>query len=232
MNQGLTIKLDQLLTSLSFVLDIAENRYYNHSRRTAYIAYFIAVEMGMDEEDIIDIYHTALIHDIGMAGLLSRYNVHEIHLDEGLKKDHCEFGYEILKGLPLRENMKKYILYHHEEWGGTGPFSLREDDIPLGAQIIHVADYFELNFIREFENKGAYQNIEGAGEWLKSYENKAFNREICSALSSIILREKFWLDLKTTNMVQALWIIQPNKNITIDRSFFIIFSSFYFTTVL
>lgn len=76
MTEGvLKIKLSQLLSSLSFALDIAENRYYNHSRRTAYIAYSIAKELGLSEDDIIDTYFASLIHDIGMTGYLSGYSV-------------------------------------------------------------------------------------------------------------------------------------------------------------
>lgn len=119
--QKLKIKLGQLLTSLSFALDVAENRYFNHSRRTAYIAYCLAKEMELKEEDIIDIYYTSLIHDIGMAGHLSNYTVKEIHFNEDLRKEHCFNGYKILDKLPLKREMKEYILYHHEEWKGTGP---------------------------------------------------------------------------------------------------------------
>lgn len=121
MNQKLKIKLGQLLTSLSFALDIAENRYFNHSRRTAYIAYHIAKEMGLNEDDITDIYYTALIHDIGMAGDLSNHSVHQIHFQEDLKKKHCYHGYKILGKLPLKGSMKEYILYHHEDWKGASP---------------------------------------------------------------------------------------------------------------
>ena len=48
----LSIKLGQLISSLSLALDISENRYFGHSRRTAYIAYSIAVEMGLSEKKL------------------------------------------------------------------------------------------------------------------------------------------------------------------------------------
>ncbi len=67
-NQNLKIQLSQLLNSLCFALDIAENRYFNHSRRTAYIAYNIAKEMGLNKDDVANTYFASLIHDIGMAG--------------------------------------------------------------------------------------------------------------------------------------------------------------------
>lgn len=135
------IKLGQLLNCLSYALDIAENRYFNHSRRTAYIAYHIGREMGLDEEDIIDAYFISLIHDIGMAGYLSNYTVAYIHEEPVLKKKHCYYGYEILERIPYVNKKKDYILYHHEEYDGTGPYNIKGEEIPLVAQIIHMADF-------------------------------------------------------------------------------------------
>ena len=188
MEQRLKIKLGQLLTSLSFALDVAENRYFNHSRRTAYIAYCIAKEMNLNEDDIIDIYYTALIHDIGMAGHLSSHSVREIHFHEDLKKEHCINGYKILEKLPLKDRIKEYILYHHEEWEGTGPFGLQGDEIPLAAQIIHLADYFELFFLRKVEDEIQFKNLDSIHRWLNIYINKMFSNEICEAFSTVLLK--------------------------------------------
>ncbi|MCF6462815.1 HD-GYP domain-containing protein [Clostridium sp. Cult1] len=216
MEQRLKIKLGQLLTSLSFALDVAENRYFNHSRRTAYIAYCIAKEMNLNEDDIIDIYYTALIHDIGMAGHLSSHSVREIHFHEDLKKEHCINGYKILEKLPLKDRIKEYILYHHEEWEGTGPFGLQGDEIPLAAQIIHLADYFELFFLRKVEDEIQFKNLDSIHRWLNIYINKMFSNEICEAFSTVLLKEKFWFDLVSTNTEKAIQIIEPGKDVFID----------------
>lgn len=210
------IKLGQLLSSLSYALDIAENRYYYHSKRTGYIAYSIAMNMGLKEEDIIDIYYASLIHDIGMTGKLSRFSVLEIHHDEVLKKQHCAFGYDILDKLPFHDNIKKYVLYHHEKWDGTGPYGLKGVQTPLAAQIIHISDYFELYFIRKVDIGVENKDINAINRWLDSYKNIVFDRYLCDQLLEVIKKDKFWLDLKSENIEQALKIIEPGKNIYID----------------
>lgn len=212
----LEIKLGQLLNSLSYALDISENRYFGHSRRTAYIAFTIARNMDLPEEDIIDIYYASLIHDIGMAGDLSRYSIAEIHYDDTLKKEHCAFGYQILDRLPLRDSIKQYILYHHEEWDGNGPYSLKGDEIPLGSQIIHIADHFELFFVRKAEIGMEKKDIDIIYKWLDNHRNTTFNTHICHQLLDVIAREKFWLDLKSKNIHQALKLIEPGKNTYIN----------------
>ena len=215
-NQRIEIKLGQLLRSLSYALDIAENRYSGHSRRTAYIAYSIAKEMDLKEEDIIDIYYGALIHDIGMAGHLSNHSITDIHYYENLKKEHCSFGYNILDKLPLKREIKEYLLYHHEEWEGTGPYGLKGDEIPLASQVIHIADYFELFFVRRARDLLGNPDLNIIDKWLDPYRDKMFNNDICHIFLTIVSREKFWLDLKPSNIDPALVIVEPGKNICID----------------
>lgn len=215
-NEILNIKLGQLLSSLSLALDIAENRYFGHSRRTAYIAYTIAKEMNFSEEEIVNTYYASLIHDIGMAGQMSRYSVIEIHFDDVLKKDHCSLGGKVVSKLPLSSDIIDYILYHHEEWDGSGVYGLSGDDIPLPAQIIHLADFFELFFLRRHEEMEQKIELELVKEWINTYKNKMFNEEICDTFLSIVERDKFWFDLQPQNIRGALNIIEPDKNTTID----------------
>lgn len=215
-NKILEIKLGQLLSSLSYALDIAENRYLGHSKRTAYIACTIAKEMGLSEEDIVDIYYASLIHDIGMAGHLSNYTVTEIHYHDELKKEHCKLGYEILAKLPIKKEIPKYIIYHHEEWNGGGPYRLKGDEIPLASQIIHFADYFELFFVRNKEKGLSIYDKDTLYKWLDRYRNKIFNSNICDLFLTIVEKEKFWLDLKSENIDRVLNILDPGQNILIN----------------
>jgi HD-GYP domain-containing protein (c-di-GMP phosphodiesterase class II) len=215
-NHQFEIKLGQLLKSLSYALDIAENRYYGHSRRTAYIAYSIAAEMELTEEVLTDVYYASLIHDIGMAGFLSNYSVIDIHYDEDLKKKHCDIGYRILDKLPFNGKVREYILYHHEDWQGNGPYKLRGDEVPLGAQIIHIADYFELFFVRKYDEIHENYDINIIKKWIDVYRGKMFKDELCDVILEVIKKDKFYLDLKPENINQALDIIEPSKNTNIN----------------
>lgn len=210
------IKLGQLLNCLSFTLDVAENRYFNHSKRTAYIAYHIAKEMGLEEEDIMDTYFTSLIHDIGMAGYLSKYSVLHIHNDHDLRKEHCYFGFKILEKLPYVNNKRDYILYHHEEYDGRGPYKLKGEEIPLVAQIIHIADFFELFYLRQKEDINNLRNIDNACKWIDKYRNKMFSHRVCDGLIHAFSKEKFWFDLMDRNISTVLQFIEPEKDILID----------------
>ncbi len=211
----LKIKLGQLLNSLSFALDAAENRYFNHSRRTAYIAYHIAKEMELDEIDIIDSYFISLIHDIGMAGYLSKYSVSHIHNDFNLRKKHCHIGYEIVEKVPYISKKKDYLLYHHERYDGRGPYGLKGEEIPLVAQIIHLADHFELFYLRQEEELNKLKDIDSVYKWIGKYRNKMFSNRLCDALLYALKRDKFWFDLTNSNINTVLQLIEPERDILI-----------------
>lgn len=178
---GLNIKLGQLVSSLSLGLDIAENRYFGHSRRTAYISYNIAKMMGLGEEDIIDTYYSSLVHDIGMSGQLAHYSVEEIHKKKDLIMEHCYLGSEIVKKLPLNPNVSNYLLYHHEEWNGTGPYGLKGDEIPISSQIIHFADCIDISYTKRIGNIGEKIDIDEIKKFVDNHKNEMFKGEICEA---------------------------------------------------
>ena len=59
-------------------------------------------------------------------------------------KIHPQVGFEIIEHVPFPCPVAPLVLCHHERWDGTGyPLGLRGDDIPLGARILAVADYFD-----------------------------------------------------------------------------------------
>lgn len=210
------IDLGQLLSSLSYVLDVAENRYFGHSKRTAYISYSIGEELGLNEEDLTYTYYAALIHDIGMAGQLAKYSVEEIHLKKELKKAHCQLGYDIINTLPINKNIAKYILYHHEKWDGTGIYKLEGSEIPIPSQIIHIADYFELFFLRKYGRIKKEVDKTHVKNWVKKSKGNSFNKDIGDAFLSVIEKEKFWYDLLPINILEAIDLLELKKNILID----------------
>lgn len=209
----LIINLSQLLSSLSLALDIAENRHFNHSRRVAYISNTIAKKMKLNNEECAKIYHASLIHDIGMGGQLSKHTIYQIHKDMDLKKEHCQVGEEIASGLPISKETIEYIKYHHEEWNGKGAYNLVRNDIPLGSQIIHIADYLDIYFGEMLKDRKYKDTIK---KNLDINRNELFSAEIVDILYDIMDKDKFWFDLSFYNIKQVLTANSPRYTVTID----------------
>jgi HD-GYP domain-containing protein (c-di-GMP phosphodiesterase class II) len=58
--------------------------------------------------------------------------------------EHCENGYNILKGLPFPWPVATIVRQHHEKLDGSGyPQGLTENEILIESKIMVVADMFE-----------------------------------------------------------------------------------------
>jgi len=118
-----------------------------HSMDVSNLAYAISKEMGMDEEFSVTVAKAALLHDIGKVKVyFYLFNTDEERLEvEKIRqiKMHSKFGYDILKSMDYDDDITEAVLYHHENYDGSGyPGNLKGEDIPLSARIIRVSDTF------------------------------------------------------------------------------------------
>ncbi|MFZ5968279.1 MAG: HD-GYP domain-containing protein [Bacillota bacterium] len=214
MNDGkINISLNQLLSSLSIALDLAQNRSFEHSRRTAYISLMLSQKMGLDSETMTDIYFASLLHDIGMSGNLSRFSIDEFHTDKDLKRLHSARGADIVKNLPLSQRIGKYILFHHDDWDGTGIHRLKGNEIPIGSQIIHLADNIELMYSRQCSVSKTKEKIL---QYVEAEAGKQFHPDIVDSFLTLSRSEKFWMDMMDHHIYMVLNKIEPIQMATID----------------
>ncbi len=84
------------------------------------------------------------IYDIGLIRIPKEKLNRE---DTKIFRTHPELGVEILNGIEettLISMAKKIILYHHENWDGSGyPYRLQGTEIPIYAQIAGLVDFFD-----------------------------------------------------------------------------------------
>ena len=119
----------------------------NHGIAVSNLAYAVAKELGQDEEFCYQLAIAGILHDIGKLKLTGYINGQENDplLIEELKyvRMHSTLGYEELKDQDYSETVLQSILYHHENYDGSGyPSNLSGDSIPLGARILRVCDVY------------------------------------------------------------------------------------------
>jgi len=95
-------------------------------------------------------------------------------------------------------NQKNIILYHHENWDGSGFFGLKGDEIPLLAQIISLADFTDNSYRFEQSRK------EIITDYIRKNSGLKYSTPIVSAFLEISQHEKFWLDLSNFHIYEAL----------------------------
>lgn len=124
-------------------------KYYDgsHSRFVSEKSAQVAEELGMSDEDVMEIKIAGLLHDIGKLGftetMLFKYPNELSESDYNLYLRHPEMGMQILKPHAAFDTIGKIIYQHHERIDGSGfPNHTRRDDIHPGAKIIIVVDYY------------------------------------------------------------------------------------------
>lgn len=198
------INASELLEGLSLALDVAENKTFEHAQRTAYIALRIAKELNLSEEELQDIFAASLLHDIGMTTSLA-----DSHQDVSLLVKHCQTGAQMVKLLPLPVDVAEYIRWHHANWDGSGLFEQAGSSIPLGAQVIYLADQSDV-LLQELGS--IYNDRSGIQKALQKRSGIHFNPLLVEAFLSIQSKEIFWLDYSSAYLPEILRMIRPNIN--------------------
>ncbi len=127
-------------------LDISEE--FKHAVQVSHLAFHVAKEMDLEEEFCSELSVAGILHDIGKLRLVDHIygdGAQDPFVIEELKymRMHSTLAYEELLGKGYPDNVLKSILYHHENYDGSGyPANLRGDRIPLGARILRICDVY------------------------------------------------------------------------------------------
>jgi diguanylate cyclase (GGDEF)-like protein/putative nucleotidyltransferase with HDIG domain len=135
------------MEALALAIDAKDQTAQSHLRRVQLYATSIARGLGMSSMEIQGVKTAALLHDIGKLavpehilskpGPLTQEEFRKIRV-------HPQVGAEIISAVPFPYPVAPLILSHHERWDGKGyPQGLKGDEIPLGARILSVVDYFD-----------------------------------------------------------------------------------------
>ena len=135
------------IEALASAIDAKDKTSAAHIRRVQEFARALAREIHLDEEEVQAIATAALLHDVGKLAVPEHILSKPGPLtDEEFEriKIHPQVGFEIIEHVPFPCPVAPLVLCHHERWDGSGyPLGLRADDIPLGARVLAVADYFD-----------------------------------------------------------------------------------------
>ncbi len=135
------------IEALALAIDAKDQTSQTHIRRVQLYAASLARELGMSETEIQGVKTAALLHDIGKLAvpehILSKPG--PLTQEEFQKiRAHPKVGAEIIGAVPFPYPVAPLILSHHERWDGKGyPHGLKTEEIPLGARILSVVDYFD-----------------------------------------------------------------------------------------
>ncbi|HZC31013.1 MAG TPA: HD-GYP domain-containing protein [Gaiellaceae bacterium] len=143
-NQEVIERSTAALEALSATVDARDAYTAGHSRRVRAIASAIATELGLGGADLELVAQAALLHDVGKVAVPDAVLLKGGALTQTewtLMRSHPVEGARIIERLGYLDEVVPAIRHHHERPDGRGyPDGLCDEEIPLFARIIHVAD--------------------------------------------------------------------------------------------
>ncbi len=179
------------LLALGTALDSRESDTGWHSLRVTMYAARLARQLGVPGEDMRELEHGALLHDIGKIGVPDDILRKPDRLSEKewvLMRKHPEIGYRILSGIKFLQGAARMVLHHHERFDGTGyPNGLKGDEIDLGARIFAVADTLDcMTSDRPFDSSKSFETMQ---DEIRSAAGTQFDPRIVKAFLEISVEE-------------------------------------------
>ncbi|GAB4170461.1 MAG: response regulator [Roseiflexaceae bacterium] len=181
----------QTIRAFAALIDARDPYTRGHSEQVMNYALRIAMELGLEEDQIERIRYGALLHDIGKIGVRDHVLLKRERLtDEEMlaMKAHPRIGAEILRHIHALRPVIPMVEHHHERLDGRGyPYGLLSDQISLEARILAIADSFDA-----MTSERAYRKampLERALQELRDGRGYQFDPEITDLFIDLILRE-------------------------------------------
>ena len=134
------------IAGLSNALRFRDEYTRMHSEHVSRLAVQIGGRLGLSPDRLDLVRLAGLVHDVGKIGirddvLLKPHDLSEEEL--ALIKQHPVIAAEILRPIRGAEEIADIVLAHHECPDGSGyPRGCKEEEIPVEARIVRVADVF------------------------------------------------------------------------------------------
>ena len=157
-----------------------------HCEQTGVYSREIAKRMGLDEAACTNAYYAGLLHEVGAVGLPDEV-IQKTSLTEEqyqIFQTYVSRGYKIIRELQIADEVAEAVLYHRENYDGSGYLEGRSGkDIPLIARILSVADYADRH-ARWGETK------EEICRKLSGYKGSRFDPDCAETMCAVLMEKK------------------------------------------
>lgn len=121
---------------------------FNHSLHVSYLSILLGAEIGLKQDDLMDLGRGALLHDIGKMKIPREIFNKPGILDSNeltIIRKHTIQGYNMIRKKDyLSPEASSILLSHHERIDGTGyPQHIQKKEIHIFNRIVALADVFD-----------------------------------------------------------------------------------------
>lgn len=194
LHEAKSSQFSSFLKVMAASIDARDPLTAGHSEKVTEYCEEICKELSLPADELEMIRVAALLHDYGKIGVpdaILKKNGRLSDLEYEIVKTHCHKTRDILEQVNFEgiyRQVPEIAGAHHEKIDGTGyPKGLKGKDIPLGAKIIAVADFYEA--VTSQRHYRAPMPIEEAFRLLREGSGSHFDKHIVDAFITCRVRE-------------------------------------------
>jgi len=199
-----SISLSEVISALSFALDLTEGAVWGHALRSCLLGMRIADEIRLPEEKRSSLYFALLLKDVGWSSNATRMceidriariirnGVTQHANNEEIIGLRCDRGASIVSKLGLGVDTAEAVRSLDEHWDGDGyPDSLKGEQISLLARICAVAQHLDVFSAGRGIQAAMSTLVERSGTW--------FDPELVRVAVSLHRRGTLWVNCLATD---------------------------------
>ncbi|CAN5545029.1 hypothetical protein BH10ACI1_BH10ACI1_07930 [soil metagenome] len=170
--------------ALAAAIDGKDKYTRGHSERVSRISVAIGKQLKLDAAELETLRISALLHDVGKIAIDDSILKKPAALTDEefeIMKSHPKAGFKIMSQIPAMKDFLPGMYMHHEMVNGKGyPQGLQDEDIPLQAKIVSVADTFDAMTIDRPYSKG--MTLQDSLDRIRSFVGTRYDGTVVDAL--------------------------------------------------
>jgi putative nucleotidyltransferase with HDIG domain len=203
---------EELLQLMVAAIEARDPYTSGHSQRVSRFARVIARAAGISGKQVDRIAVAALLHDVGkiheeFAPILRKPG-RLTDAEFEIMKSHPEKGARLIGKVTHFADLVPLVAAHHESWHGRGyPNRLKEDEIPIGARIIAIADTIDaMSTSRPYREALSAEVVRAE---IAAESGRQFDPRLCEAL----LLPTAWADVvREISIATAEYPVAPTRS--------------------
>lgn len=183
----------ETIERLGRVAELRDDATGKHTSRVARLSGLLAQELHLAPEEVNLVMRSAPLHDVGKVAIEDQVLLKNGRFspeEREIMRRHALIGAAILGGgrSELMKTAEQVAAAHHERWDGHGyPHGLKEEEIPLAARIVAVADAFDaLTHVRPYKDAWSFKEAMAEMELERGAQ---FDPRVVDALWRVLNRD-------------------------------------------
>lgn len=189
------LTLKELAIPMIKAIDSFNYLLKSHHRRVAVIAYNVAKELHLSDNDLFELVVAAALHDIGALSVQERDML--VQEDVSNPEPHCIMGYCMLSSFDVFNVIAQIIKHHHIKYEDS--LKIKDETIFFASHIIHLADRVDVLINQDEFILNQKEHI------IESIQHKMgtlFHPEVVEAFKKVSRADIFWIEINNMNMEQ------------------------------